>query len=100
MGLSLESFDHIECETVLYGAWNSGTRTIYKTTYPLWEETVKSGNPLLGDESDPLFTVWPPSLPTRLPRGAVDMDDSDPYFGPHVTFKDRLSAFDYASNDI
>ena len=30
-------WDNVECETVAYGAWDSGTRTIYKTAIPLWK---------------------------------------------------------------
>ena len=82
-------------ETLRYGAWDGGTRTIYKTKIPLWEETYQSGHPLFGYISPPRFTAWPKYLPENLPKGASEMDDSDPYFGPFVIFYDALSAFNY-----
>ena len=91
----LERFDDIECETVSYGAWNTGTRTIYKTKIPLWEESVRSGHPLLNSPSPPRFTAWPKKLPEILPIGALKMGDSDPYFGAWIEFDDALSAFNY-----
>jgi hypothetical protein len=92
----MERFGHIACETMHYGAYDSGTRTIYATKVPLWEETVRSGHPLLGEESPPRFTAWPDKLPASLPAGAVAMDDSDPYFGAWVNFgANEIEAFEF-----
>lgn len=91
-------FDEIECRSIHYGAWDSGTRTIYATPVPLWEETVRSGHPMFGHQSPPRFMAWPAELPAALPPGAVKMDDSDPYFGAWVDFADNeLAAFEYAT---
>lgn len=92
----MSKFGHVACETVRYGAWGSGTRTIYKTRIPLWEETVFSGHPLFGEQSSPRFTAWPQKLPAALPAGALSMDDSDPYFGPWVDFgANEHAAFEF-----
>lgn len=66
-------WDKVECETMHYGAWDSGTRTIYKTPIPLWEETTHSGHPILGNYSEPRFTAFPESLPGSLPTGSIEM---------------------------
>ena len=70
--------------------------TIYETKVPLWEETVRSGHPIFGDQSPPRFTAWPDKLPATLPAGAVEMDDSDPYFGAWIDFgPNELAAFEF-----
>lgn len=89
--------DAWSCETVSYGAWDSGTRTIYESPIPLWCETVQSGHPILG-ESHTRWMAWPGKLPRRLPAGATKMGDSDPYFGAWIEFDDEIAACRYAMN--
>ncbi len=95
----MPAWDEVECETVAYGAWDSGTRTIYKTPIPLWEETVRSGHPWLGEISPPRWTAYPPTLPARLPEGASEMGtDNGTAGGPchWVAFTEEAPAFQFA----
>lgn len=83
--------DKWQCETVHYGAWDTGTRTIYDSPVKLWCETVSYGNPMFA-QSQTRWTVWPKCLPKKLPEGATSMDDSDPYFGAWVEFDSEIAA--------
>lgn len=91
----ISASDAWACETVHYGAWDSGVRIIYASPIPLWCETVHSGNPILGDYQT-RWTAWPEKLPASLPAGATAMDDSDAYFGAWVSFEDEVAACRYA----
>ena len=87
-------WDNVECETVAYSAWGNGTRTIYKTAVPLWEESLRSGHPALGDQSEPRFTAFPSTLPDDLPAGAVEMGTDNGEDGPYcwIDFDENESA--------
>ena len=90
-------WDNVACETVHYGAWDTGTRTIYATPIPLWEETVRSGHPLIGNVSSPTWTAFPETLPDVLPKGAREMG-ADQGGGGYawVIFDDEDPAFRFA----
>jgi hypothetical protein len=94
-------WDHIACRSMHYGAWDSGTRTIYETPTPLWEEWVESGHPLLRFVSPTRWTAYPKAMPDTLPSNAtamgVDTDEDNQEF-VWVTFADEDAAFAYAMN--
>lgn len=94
----LEVSGNWTCKTMYYGAYDTGTRTIYNSPIPLWHEVVTSGHPYFGERFE-TWTVWPKNLPSALPKGAKCMDDKEDYIGPYIEFADEMSALEFILNN-
>jgi hypothetical protein len=95
---TIEDFDDISCYSVIYSLGDRGLRTIYNTKKVLWEESIEYGNPMFGQMSKPVYTVFVDKLPIILPKGATHMEDDD-YFGKYIYFEENiLEAFIFAEH--
>ncbi len=64
----IEMTETVTVNTMKMG--QNGSRTIYDTVIPMWEETVTSGYYGLGGVTI-RHMVFPATLPTETPKGAV-----------------------------
>ena len=97
---SEKPWDDVTCETVHYGAFDTGTRTMYDTPIPLWEEIATSGNRYFGGYSIS-YTAFPKSLPETLPLGAKEMGIDNGAKNPYAWIDfgcNEGAAFAYAMN--
>lgn len=96
----VKPWDDVSCKTVHYGAFDTGTRTMYDTPIPLWEEIVTSGNRYFGGYST-FYTAFPEELPETLPVGAKEMGIDKGVKNPYAWIDfgcNEEAAFAYAMN--